>query len=54
MIDSPEAFKMVSNILMPDGCTPEQKANDLENVLNWVRSPKDNEGLEISPFMKVD
>jgi hypothetical protein len=45
--DTPKAFKKIANIPMPDGRLPAKKAKDIDDVFNWIRSPKDNkEGPE--------
>jgi hypothetical protein len=52
--ESPEAFKKLESIPVRDRRSPEEKAKDVEDIMEWLRSPKDKEGLETAPFQKVD
>ena len=46
-------FQKLSSVPM-DRRTPQQKARDVEDILNWQRNPKENAGPETEPFRQVD
>jgi len=51
--ESPEdstPFEKLSSLPMPDARTPEQKAKDVDDVLNWMRNPKESNTPETSAF----